>query len=199
MRSILREQVADSPAMLQVCFTWHAEGPGMEPGLVCDKCFENYSLVLAPPIIFVETHPQNETLCYLSLIDSSICCALWLPSLSFLSINHVVTLSFQTFPEPLTFNKERGGFEVVSNAKQALKARIRTIVRSQQKPNPIYAAASRVSSARQRPGTAPPRVENEDMDFKTSFTVQVSLNRKRNLQHNVPSDCSMNVWQHVDL
>ncbi len=65
---------------------------------------------------------------------------------------------------------------MVTNAKQALKARIRTIVRSQQKPNPIYAAATRVASARYRPGTQPAAASkdaDEDVDFKTSFTVQV--------------------------
>ena len=47
------------------------------------------------------------------------------------------------------FNKERGGFEVVSDAKQSLKSKLRTLIRSQQKPNPIYKAAVAVATAKQ--------------------------------------------------
>ena len=47
-RNILRAGVADCRDLPPVGFAWHAEGPGIEPGLVRDKKNENFSPVLVP-------------------------------------------------------------------------------------------------------------------------------------------------------
>ena len=55
--------VADCHSVPLMCFAWHAECAGIEHGLVRDKYFENFSLILAPKtVIFVETPPQSSGL-----------------------------------------------------------------------------------------------------------------------------------------
>ncbi|XP_071807529.1 regulator of G-protein signaling 22-like isoform X2 [Asterias amurensis] len=93
-------------------------------------------------------------------------------------------LQLPTFPEPLVFNKEKGGFEVVSSAKQALKEKIKSLVRSQQKPNPIYSATKKLMKSKLPLGAKPqsgPQYTEEDFDIKTSFTVQC-LNKEQGIQ-----------------
>ena len=60
-RNILRTGVTDCRGLppVPVGFEWNLKGPGIEPGSVRDKKNEHFSLVLAPPIIFVETLPQK--------------------------------------------------------------------------------------------------------------------------------------------
>ncbi|XP_038056134.1 regulator of G-protein signaling 22-like [Patiria miniata] len=93
-------------------------------------------------------------------------------------------LQLPTFPEPLIFNKEKRGFEVVTSAKQALKEKIRSLIRSQQKPNPIYTATKRLMKSKLPLGAkmpSGPQYTEEDFDVKTSFMVQC-LNKEQGIQ-----------------
>ncbi|KAJ8032832.1 Regulator of G-protein signaling 22 [Holothuria leucospilota] len=84
--------------------------------------------------------------------------------------NHFLQLP--TFPEPLFFNKDRGGFEVVSDAKQELKSRLRSVARAQQKRKPIYNAPHQVILEKQPPMMPWHYEQQEEPDLKTSFKVQ---------------------------
>ncbi|XP_022090639.1 regulator of G-protein signaling 22-like [Acanthaster planci] len=93
-------------------------------------------------------------------------------------------LQLPTFPEPLIFNKEKRGFEVVTSAKQALKEKIRSLVRSQQKPNPIYTATKKFMKSKLPLGAklpSGPLYTEEDFDVKTSFMVQC-LNKEQGIK-----------------
>ncbi|XP_077991279.1 regulator of G-protein signaling 22-like [Glandiceps talaboti] len=93
-------------------------------------------------------------------------------------------LSLPTFPEPLAFNKERGGFEVVSEAKKEITSKIRTLLQQQKKPSPIYKAASTIASAKKMPVFdihAFEKPVQETSEIKTSFTVQC-LNKEQGIE-----------------
>ncbi|XP_063968049.1 regulator of G-protein signaling 22-like [Lytechinus pictus] len=91
-------------------------------------------------------------------------------------------LQLSTFSKPVYFNKEYGGFEVVTDEKQSLKQRLRDLVRSQQKPNPIYKAAIAVAMAKKPPKMPWHYGEDiEEPDVKTSFKVQC-LNKEQGIQ-----------------
>ncbi|XP_071965530.1 regulator of G-protein signaling 22-like [Antedon mediterranea] len=92
-------------------------------------------------------------------------------------------LKLPTFVEPLAFNKERGGFEVVTNAKQELKNQMQAAVRSKQSPNHIYKVTKQVLNEKN-----PPKVkydddseEEEEPEIKTTFKVQC-LNKEQGIQ-----------------
>nr|XP_006824174.1 PREDICTED: regulator of G-protein signaling 22-like [Saccoglossus kowalevskii] len=93
-------------------------------------------------------------------------------------------LALPTFPEPLFFNKERGGFEVVSSAKKEITNKIRTLVQQSKKPSPIYRAATFVANAKKvsiYDIHAYERTAQEPSEIKTSFTVQC-LNKEQGIQ-----------------
>ncbi|XP_033123615.1 regulator of G-protein signaling 22-like [Anneissia japonica] len=92
-------------------------------------------------------------------------------------------LRLPTFPEPLVFNKDRGGFEVVTDAKQELKSQMQAAVRSKQSPNQMYQVTKQVISEKN-----PPKVKyagdsdgDEEPDIKTTFQVQC-LNKEQGIQ-----------------
>ena len=57
--------VADCCGLPPVGFTWHVEGPGIEPGSVRDN---NKMRFWPLPIIFVETPPQSKVMGHLFLL-----------------------------------------------------------------------------------------------------------------------------------
>ncbi|XP_070556314.1 regulator of G-protein signaling 22-like isoform X2 [Ptychodera flava] len=93
-------------------------------------------------------------------------------------------LSLPTFPEPLAFNKERGGFEVVSEAKKEITSKIRTLIQQQKKSSPIYRAATAIANAKKTPVFDIHAFEKptpETSEIKTSFTVQC-LNKEQGIE-----------------
>ena len=88
---------------------------------------------------------------------------LWDPSFIFL----------QTFPEPLLFNKETGGFEIVTDEKQRLAEEIKAAVRAGRRRKKIYRHVrnNAFTPIPLIPMEEPPLVEEKEID--TSFSVQV--------------------------
>lgn len=82
---------------------------------------------------------------------------------------------FQTFPEPLYFNKDTGGFEVVSEAKKELAKKIKEALRSQARTPRIYRVAKKHSFI----DIPLIPIENgkgpENQEIHTSFAVTVSV------------------------
>ena len=82
---------------------------------------------------------------------------------------------FQSFPEPLFFNKETGGFEILTDAKKKMVSQIKTAVRSSQKPSKIYKPVKNhsFSDIPLIPMEDGPLTEECEID--TSFMVTVSV------------------------
>lgn len=83
-------------------------------------------------------------------------------------------LLFQSFPTPLCFNKEKTGFEVVTEARKEIGKQIKAAIRSQKKQSKIYKVVKNHSFI-----DIPliPIVEPEGPDhieINTNYTVTVS-------------------------
>ena len=81
---------------------------------------------------------------------------------------------FQTFPEPLCFNKENGGFEVVSGAKKELAKEIKAAIRSGRRRKKIYRPVHSHSFRNIPLIPMEEPAENGDKEIDTSFAVRVS-------------------------
>ncbi len=84
-----------------------------------------------------------------------------------------VSFLFQTFPEPLFFNKATGSFEILTDAKQKLVREIKSAVRAGRRQKAIYHAARNHSfrSIPLIPIEMTPGTEEKEID--TAFTVEV--------------------------
>ena len=74
---------------------------------------------------------------------------------------------------PLCFNKDTGGFEVVSDAKKDLGKQIKTAMRSQKRTPRIYKVAKKHSFIDIPLIPIDNVVENNNVEINTSFTVMV--------------------------
>ena len=83
---------------------------------------------------------------------------------------------FQTFPEPLCFNKETGGFEVVSNAKEELANEIKAAVRAGRPRKRIYRPVLKNSYSNIPLIPMEESIQKEETEIDCSFTVQVCIN-----------------------
>jgi hypothetical protein len=87
----------------------------------------------------------------------------------------------QCFPEPLFFNRDTGGFEVISKDRHALLQEVKVAARAGHKRKRIY-RATRMHSFSTIPlipmETPPPPPEKE---IDTSFTVQ-TLNKEQGIE-----------------
>ncbi|KAK6179499.1 hypothetical protein SNE40_011844 [Patella caerulea] len=89
-------------------------------------------------------------------------------------------LSLPSFPEPLCFNEETGGFEVVNNAKKDLARQIKAAVRSQQKKKKMYKVAKDHSYI-DIPLIPIEEIEGpEKIEIDTTFTV-TTLNKEQGI------------------
>ena len=80
---------------------------------------------------------------------------------------------YQTFPEPLIFNRESGGFEVHSDARKQLANEIKAAVRASRRPKRIY-RPTRHHSYSDIPTIPLVHEQQEQKEIDTSFTVKVS-------------------------
>ncbi|XP_070194884.1 regulator of G-protein signaling 22-like isoform X2 [Littorina saxatilis] len=89
-------------------------------------------------------------------------------------------LALPSFPEPLCFNKESGGFEVVSEARHALAQQIKAAIRSQRRTPNIYRVAKRHAfiDIPLIPIVTPDGPEKMEID--TSFSV-TTLNKEQGI------------------
>ncbi|XP_060077454.1 regulator of G-protein signaling 22-like [Ylistrum balloti] len=89
-------------------------------------------------------------------------------------------LALPTFPVPLYFNKDTGGFEVATDAKKELSKKIKAAIRSQKNTNKIYRVAKKHSfiDIPLIPIEEPEGPEN--VEINTSFTV-TTLNREQGI------------------
>lgn len=89
------------------------------------------------------------------------------------SINDQPMHYFQSFPEPLFFNKETGGFEVLTDDRRKLANEIKAAVRAGRRRKKIYRSTRNhsFSTIPLIPMEEPPFEEEKEID--TSFTVQV--------------------------
>ena len=84
------------------------------------------------------------------------------------------TITFQSFPEPLCFNKESGGFEILNTAKKKLAEEIKAAVRSGRRRKKIYrhVKSHAFSDIPLIPMEQPAAEEEKEID--TSFVVKVN-------------------------
>ncbi|XP_064604416.1 regulator of G-protein signaling 22-like isoform X3 [Liolophura sinensis] len=89
-------------------------------------------------------------------------------------------LALPSFPEPVCFNAETGGFEVVSKAKKELARQIKTVVRAQQRKPKIYMVTKNhsYSDIPLIPIEDPP--ETSSPEINTTFSVQ-TLNKEQGI------------------
>lgn len=80
----------------------------------------------------------------------------------------------QTFPAPLCFNKDTGGFEVVTDAKKELAKQIKAAIRSQRRTPKIYNVVKQHSFSNIPLIPIEEPDEPENLEINTSFTVTVS-------------------------
>lgn len=93
---------------------------------------------------------------------------------SHLFFNFSLSLCFcQSFPEPLCFNPESGGFEVVSEARLELAQKIKAALRSQRKMPRIYKVTKQHSFIDIPLIPIVPPEGPEKMEIDTSFNVTV--------------------------
>lgn len=88
----------------------------------------------------------------------------------------------QSFPEPLCFNKDTGGFEVVSNAKKQLAQQIKAAIRSQRRTPRMYHVAKLHSFIDIPLIPIEEPMGPEKVEIDTSFTVTVSKEMFTNLE-----------------
>ncbi|XP_053393937.1 regulator of G-protein signaling 22-like isoform X3 [Mercenaria mercenaria] len=91
-----------------------------------------------------------------------------------------VFLALPTFPEPLYFNKDTGGFEVVSAAKKELAKKIKEALRSQARTPRIYRVAKKHSFIDIPLIPIEHEKEAENQEIHTSFTV-TTLNKEQGI------------------
>ncbi|XP_060585737.1 regulator of G-protein signaling 22-like isoform X3 [Ruditapes philippinarum] len=91
-----------------------------------------------------------------------------------------VFLALPTFPEPLYFNKETGGFEVVSVAKKELAKKIKEALRSQARTPRIYRVAKKHSYIDIPLIPIENEKEPENQEIHTSFAV-TTLNKEQGI------------------
>ncbi|KAI8501602.1 GTPase activator [Branchiostoma belcheri] len=89
-------------------------------------------------------------------------------------------LSLPTFPEPLRFNKDLGGFEVVTNAQKDVANQIKAVARSYKAPSQIYNATRAITDKPlyYQVFSDEPQTQEE---IKTSFLV-TCLNKEQGIQ-----------------
>ena len=76
---------------------------------------------------------------------------------------------------PLCFNKDTGGFEVVTDAKKDLAQQIKTAMRSQKRTPRIYKVAKKHSFIDIPLFPIEIPTDTDNVEINTSFTVTVSL------------------------
>ncbi|XP_013379007.1 regulator of G-protein signaling 22-like, partial [Lingula anatina] len=81
-------------------------------------------------------------------------------------------LSLPTFPEPLCFNKNTGGFEIVTDAKKELAKQIKAAVRSAKRTPKIYRVTKNHSFSDIPLIPIEEDTEPEKREINTSFTVK---------------------------
>ncbi|XP_078610938.1 regulator of G-protein signaling 22-like isoform X2 [Branchiostoma floridae x Branchiostoma japonicum] len=89
-------------------------------------------------------------------------------------------LSLPTFPEPLRFNKDLGGFEVVSNAQKDVANQIKAVARSYKAPSQIYNATRMITDKPLYYQVFSDEPQTQD-EIKTSFLV-TCLNKEQGIQ-----------------
>ncbi|XP_041356675.1 regulator of G-protein signaling 22-like isoform X3 [Gigantopelta aegis] len=89
-------------------------------------------------------------------------------------------LALPSFPEPLFFNKETGGFEVLNEAKHELSKQIKAAIRSQKRTPKIYKAAKYHSFSDIPLIPVDPPPEPEKVEIDTTFTV-LTLNKEQGI------------------
>ncbi|XP_052256163.1 regulator of G-protein signaling 22-like isoform X3 [Dreissena polymorpha] len=91
-----------------------------------------------------------------------------------------IFLALPTFPEPLCFNKETGGFEVLSPAKKELARQIKEALRSQNRTPRIYRIAKKHSFMDIPLIPMEDDKEPKNLEIHTSFTV-TTLNKEQGI------------------
>ncbi|KAK7502187.1 hypothetical protein BaRGS_00006551 [Batillaria attramentaria] len=89
-------------------------------------------------------------------------------------------LALPSFPEPLCFNKETGGFEVVSDARQELAQQIKAAIRSQRRTPRMYRVAKQHAFIDIPLIPIVPPEGPEKMEIDTSFSV-TTLNKEQGI------------------
>ncbi|XP_078317133.1 regulator of G-protein signaling 22-like isoform X10 [Crassostrea virginica] len=89
-------------------------------------------------------------------------------------------LSLPTFPAPLCFNKDTGGFEVVTHAKKELAKQIKAAIRSQRRTPKIYNVVKQHSFSNIPLIPIEEPDEPENLEINTSFTV-TTLNKEQGI------------------
>ncbi|XP_062622308.1 regulator of G-protein signaling 22-like isoform X4 [Saccostrea cucullata] len=89
-------------------------------------------------------------------------------------------LSLPTFPAPLCFNKDTGGFEVVTDAKKELAKQIKAAIRSQKRTPKIYNVVKQHSFSNIPLIPIEEPDEPENLEINTSFTV-TTLNKEQGI------------------
>lgn len=89
-------------------------------------------------------------------------------------------LSLPTFPAPLCFNKDTGGFEVVTDAKKELAKQIKAAIRSQRRTPKIYDVVKQHSFSNIPLIPIEEPDEPENLEINTSFTV-TTLNKEQGI------------------
>ncbi|XP_046585614.1 LOW QUALITY PROTEIN: regulator of G-protein signaling 22-like [Haliotis rubra] len=89
-------------------------------------------------------------------------------------------LSLPSFPEPLCFNKDTGGFEVVNNAKKELAQQIKAAIRSQRRTPRMYHVAKLHSFIDIPLIPIEEPMGPEKVEIDTSFTV-TTLNKEQGI------------------
>ncbi|XP_056017621.1 regulator of G-protein signaling 22-like isoform X5 [Ostrea edulis] len=89
-------------------------------------------------------------------------------------------LSLPTFPAPLCFNKDTGGFEVVTDAKKELAKQIKAAIRSQRRTPKIYNVVKQHSFSNIPLIPIEEPDEPENLEINTSFTV-TTLNKEQGI------------------
>ncbi|WAR24165.1 RGS22-like protein [Mya arenaria] len=91
-----------------------------------------------------------------------------------------IFLALPTFPEPLCFNKDTGGFEVVSHAKKELAQKIKEALRSQARKLKIYRVAKKHSFINIPLIPIEDDKEPKNQEIHTSFSV-TTLNKEQGI------------------